>query len=107
MKLSDFLRSRGCVGKDHAMPRLDVASWLGISIREVKGYAEVERLAGVPIGYSTDPKKGGLYLCDGEQEVLDLLAKIERLALSLLRERSALKRKLRENREKRLQSHLW
>ncbi len=89
------------------MPRQDVAAWLCVSVRAVKAMAEEERLAGVPIGYSTDSKKGGLYLCETDLEIVELLKKIERLAISLLRERSALKRKLREKREKRLQGHLW
>lgn len=107
MKLSEFLKSRGKVGKANAMPREDVAAWLEISVREVKNLAQEERLAGVPIAYSTDSKTGGIFLAETPEEIEALLGKIQRLALSLLRERSALKRKLREEREKILQSRLW
>ncbi|MHC4176027.1 MAG: hypothetical protein ACYSWU_00885 [Planctomycetota bacterium] len=94
-------------GKENAKTRLEISGWLGCSVREVKHLAEEARLAGVPILYSTDAKSGGIFLADTGQEIEEGIDKLTRLALSILRERSALKRALKKRREKVEQRELF
>jgi hypothetical protein len=104
--LVTYLRARAHIGKARAIRRNDLAAALGISVRDVKAHAEQARLAGTAVCYSTSATNGGLYLAANEQEVEEALRKLERLALSILRERSALKRARRRMLETGVQREL-
>jgi hypothetical protein len=69
--------------------------------------AEEARLAGIPILYSTDANHGGIFLADSAQEIEEGINKLTRLALSILRERSALKRALKKRLESVEQRQLF
>lgn len=103
-------------GKENAKRRRKIAADLrwgwevggdDSGIRRVKAAAEELRLEGVPIGYSTDSEDGGLYLCTSPSEIKDVLAKLRRLALSILREYSAVKRALVKAEEAQVQKELF
>lgn len=104
-ELVKFLQ--GYRGKAQAKTRLELSHWLNCSIRDVKLMAEEARLEGIPILYSTDAKSGGIYLADTVQETEEGVEKLTRLALSILRERSALRRALKKRREKVEQRELF
>lgn len=106
-KLVEFLKRNGYLGREKAIRRKDVAGWLGVSVRDVKAFAEAARLEGIPVLFSTDAKRGGIFLASGEAEIENGIDKLTRLALSLLRERSSLKRALKKRRERVEQKQLW
>ena len=106
-RLTDFLKLNHHWGEAHAIRRDDVARRLRISVREVKHMAQEARLGGTPLLYSTDAKAGGLYLAKTEAEVEAGIEKMKRLAISILRERSALRRALKERRAKLEQAELF
>ena len=106
-RLVGYLKFYGNVGRERSWRRENLAKGMGISVRQVKKMAEEARLAGVPILYNTDSRRGGIYLAENDDEVQDGIDKMTRLALSLLRERSALKRALKKRRESVAQRQLW
>ena len=106
-RLTAFLRGRGWVGRSHAIRRQVVASCMGISVREVKKLAEEARLKGTPLLYSTDSRRGGIYLAENEAEIQGGIDKMTRLAVSILRERRALKLALKKRQESVRQKELF
>lgn len=58
-------------GKDNAIPARELASMLGISIRDVAIGVERDRRAGVPICASCDSGKPGYFLAADEREMID------------------------------------
>ena len=106
-RLVDFLKLNQRWGVAAAIRREDVAKRMRTSVRDVKHMAEDARLAGVPILYSTVKRVGGIYLAETEQEIEDGIEKMKRLAISILRERSALKRALKERQAKVEQRDLF
>ncbi len=106
-RLADFLKLNGYWGVEHAIRREDVARRMRTSVREVKHMAEEARLAGVPILYSTDKKRGGIFLAKTEAEIEDGIERMNRMALSILRERGALRRALKERLAKLAQRDLF
>ena len=104
--LVERLKAHGNVGEARAIRRDALALRLGLTVREVKAQAEAARVLGEPVLYSTDAHSGGIYLGETEQEIEQGIAKLTRLALSLLRERSSLKRALRRSRERLVQREL-
>ncbi len=106
-RLPGYLRFCGAVGRRHSLKRERLAKQMHISVRRVKKLAEESRLAGVPILYNTDSRRGGIYLAENEAEIQDGIDMMTRLALSLLRERSALKRALKKRRESVAQRELF
>jgi len=106
-RLVEFLERHGHRGWGRAIRREDLAGWLSVSVRAVKHMAEDARLAGIPLLYSTDAKAGGLYLAETEREIEDGIDKLTRLAVSILRERRALKLALKEQRAKVQQRELF
>lgn len=105
--LVKFLETHGHRGWGRAIKREDLAGWLSVSVRAVKHMAEDARLAGIPLLYSTDATAGGLYLAETDREIEDGIDKLTRLAVSILRERRALKRALKEQRSKVEQRELF
>ena len=101
--LVERLRRLGAIGQSHAVKRETLAGWLSVTVREVKAMAEEARLAGIPVGYSTDSTSGGLFLCERREEIRDCMGKLRRLALKLLREYSALKRSLSIERREQME----
>ena len=100
----------GYVGSDSAITRTELAAAIGISVRAVKHLAEQARLDEYEretVCYSTSAIGGGIYLAADDGEVEAAEAKLRRLALSILRERSALRRKLRRRREAAVQGRLF
>lgn len=71
-----------------------IAEYLGITVRMVRKTAQEARKRGVPIGYSTDRKRGGLYICKDPVELRRAIKKIRGLALTLLGERRSLQQSL-------------
>ncbi len=106
-KLVEFLKLNHRWGVIQAVRREDVAEQMRVSVREVKHMAEEARLAGVPIMYSTHSKRGGIFLASNEAEIENGIDKLTRLAVSILRERRALKLALKERRAKVEQVELW
>jgi len=102
-----FLRTHGHRGWGRAIKRESLAGWLSVSVRSVKHMAEEARLAGIPLLYSTDANAGGLYLAETEREIEDGIDKLTRLAVSILRERRALKLALKKSRESVRQKELF
>jgi hypothetical protein len=92
--LLDYLAARGHIGRANAAKRRDVAEALGVSIREVREYAEAARNAGKFVGYSTASAAGGLFLAANDAERLELIGQIRETCLNRLRQYSALKRAL-------------
>ena len=105
--LVKFLERHGHRGWGRAIKREALAGWLSVSVRTVKHMGEEARLAGIPLLYSTDAIAGGLYLAETEREIEDGIDKLTRLAVSILRERRALKLALKERRAKVEQRSLW
>ncbi len=79
-----------------------VAEYLEISVRMVRKTAQLARKKGVPIGYSTDKKRGGLYICKDPVELRKAIKKMSGLALTLLGERRSLKEALTHMENRRL-----
>ncbi len=101
------LKRHGHVGWGRSIKRDVLAGWLSVSVRAVRNMAEEARLAGIPVIYSTDANEGGYYLAETEREIEAGVEKLERLALSILRQRSALKRALKDQRAKVQQRELF
>lgn len=106
-RLVDFLKLNHRWGAVQAIPREEVAKRMRTSVREVKHMAEEARLAGVPILYSTHSKRGGIFLAHNEAEIETGIEMLNRLALSILRERGALRRALKDRRAKIEQRDLF
>lgn len=106
-RLVGYLKFCGAVGRGHSLKRERLAKQMHISVRQVKKMSEEARLAGIPILYNTDSRRGGIYLAENEVEIQEGIDKMTRLALSLLRERSALKRALKKSRESVRQKQLF
>lgn len=106
-RLPGYLKFCGAVGRGHSLKRERLAKQMGISVRRVKKMAEEARLAGIPILYNTDPRRGGLYLAETEREIEDGIEKLTRFAVSILRERRALKLALKKRRESVRQKELF
>jgi len=106
-RLVGYLRFCGAVGRGHSLKRERLAKQMHISVRQVKKMSEESRLAGIPILYNTDSRRGGIFLAETDEEIQDGIDKMTRLALSLLRERSALKRALKKRRERVEQRELF
>lgn len=106
-RLVDFLKLNQHWGAVKAIRREEVARRMKTSIREVKHMAEEARLEGIPILYSTNKNRGGIFISKNEAEIEAGIDKMKRMALTLLRERSALKRALVKRREKVEQSDLF
>lgn len=105
--LVTFLKLNQRWGVVHAIRREEVAKRMRTSVREVKHMAEEARLAGVPILYSTHKSRGGIFLAGTEAEIEDGIEKMTRMALTILRERSALRRALNARRGKVEQAELF
>ncbi len=106
-RLVDFLQLNQHWGAAQAIRREDVAKRMRISVRDVKHMAEEARLDGIPVLYSTNKKRGGIFITADAAETEAGIEKMKRMALTLLRERSALKRALKERQEKMEQSDLF
>ena len=105
--LVKFLETHGHRGWGRAIKRDVLAGWLSVPVRAVKLMAEEARLAGIPLLYSTDAIAGGLYLAETEREIEAGIDKLTRLAVSILRERRALKLALAKRRSKEEQKELF
>ncbi len=86
VRLVNFLKVEG------PTKRAEIARVLGCSIRRVKRMAEAARFGGIPIGYSTDNKSGGIYLCETQDQIRKVMRRLENLALTLLDERKQLRK---------------
>lgn len=106
-RLVAFLERHGHRGRGRAIRRDALAGWLSVSIRDIKHMAEEARLGGVPVLYSTDANAGGLYLAQTDTEIEQGIEKLNRLAMSILRERGALRRALKARRAKVEQKDLF
>jgi len=79
-----------------------VAEYLEISVRMVRKTAQLARKKGVPIGYSTDRKKGGLYICKDPVELRRAIKKMRGFALTILGEHRSMKQALTHMENRRL-----
>ena len=71
-RLPGYLRFCGAVGRGHSLKRERLAKQMHISVRRVKKLAEESRLAGVPILYNTDSRRGGIYLAENEVRKINI-----------------------------------